>query len=86
MSNGRSRRIAIKPAQSEVLLTKKETLLSGIAKLFYEQGYEKTSIRDIARSLGLPNSAFYYYFKTKQDKNHKEERTHIFHICKKHNY
>ena len=36
-------------------------------RLFYENGYEKTSIRDIAKSLELPNSALYYYFQNKQD-------------------
>ena len=48
-------------------ITKKETLTEGIAKLFYEKGYEKTSIRDIAKSLRVPNSALYYYFKSKQE-------------------
>ena len=66
MSNDRSSK-GTKPVQGNGLLTKKEALLTGIAKLFYEQGYEKTSIRDLARSLGVPNSAFYYYFKTKQE-------------------
>lgn len=42
-------------------------LTEGIAKLFCEIGYERTSIRDIAKALGVPNSALYYYFQNKQE-------------------
>lgn len=35
--------------------------------LFIEQGYEKTSLREIAESLGVTKAALYYHFKTKED-------------------
>ncbi|GAA3446714.1 TetR/AcrR family transcriptional regulator [Planomonospora venezuelensis] len=36
-------------------------------KLFVEQGYEATSLREIAEALGVTKAALYYHFKTKDD-------------------
>jgi AcrR family transcriptional regulator len=36
-------------------------------ELFAEQGYEKTSLREIAERLGVTKAALYYYFKSKED-------------------
>jgi AcrR family transcriptional regulator len=36
-------------------------------ELFAEQGYEKTSLREIAERLGVTKAALYYHFKSKQD-------------------
>ncbi len=36
-------------------------------RLFAEQGYEKTSLREIAERLGVTKAARYYYFKSKED-------------------
>jgi AcrR family transcriptional regulator len=36
-------------------------------KLFAEQGYEKTSLREIAERLGVTKAALYYYFKSMED-------------------
>jgi AcrR family transcriptional regulator len=35
--------------------------------LFSEQGYEKTSLREIAERLGVTKAALYYHFRTKED-------------------
>jgi AcrR family transcriptional regulator len=35
--------------------------------LFSEQGYEKTSLREIAERLGVTKAALYYHFKSKED-------------------
>src|SRR2546429_9220358 len=35
-------------------------------ELFAEQGYEKTSLREIAERLGVTKAALYYHFKTKE--------------------
>ncbi|HEX4216401.1 MAG TPA: TetR/AcrR family transcriptional regulator [Candidatus Dormibacteraeota bacterium] len=35
--------------------------------LFSEQGYEKTSLREISERLGVTKAALYYHFKTKED-------------------
>ncbi|MEV0266711.1 TetR/AcrR family transcriptional regulator [Streptomyces sp. NPDC050617] len=35
--------------------------------LFVEQGYEKTSLREIAEALDVTKAALYYHFKTKED-------------------
>ncbi|WP_351231781.1 helix-turn-helix domain-containing protein [Streptomyces sp. NPDC002133] len=36
-------------------------------ELFAEQGYEKTSLREIAERLQVTKAALYYHFKTKED-------------------
>ncbi|WP_052849243.1 TetR/AcrR family transcriptional regulator [Streptomyces avicenniae] len=36
-------------------------------ELFAEQGYEKTSLREIAERLGVTKAALYYHFKAKED-------------------
>ncbi|CAM5643485.1 TetR family transcriptional regulator [Streptomyces spiroverticillatus] len=36
-------------------------------RLFGEQGYEKTSLREIAEELDVTKAALYYHFKTKED-------------------
>ena len=35
--------------------------------MFAEQGYEKTSLREIAERLGVTKAALYYHFKSKED-------------------
>ena len=36
-------------------------------ELFAEQGYERTSLREIAERLGVTKAALYYHFKSKED-------------------
>ncbi len=36
-------------------------------RLFVEQGYDKTSLREIAEQLGVTKAALYYHFRTKED-------------------
>jgi AcrR family transcriptional regulator len=47
-------------------------------ELFTEQGYEKTSLREIAERLGVTKAALYYHFKSKDDIVHSlvEDRIH----------
>jgi AcrR family transcriptional regulator len=42
-------------------------LLRESARLFREQGYHGTSVRDIAAATGLQSGSWVYHFKTKQD-------------------
>jgi AcrR family transcriptional regulator len=45
----------------------RERILDIALELFTEQGYEKTSLRDIAERLGTTKAALYYHFERKQD-------------------
>ena len=47
--------------------TLRKAILDAAAKLFIERGLGGTSMRDIARELGLTRTAVYYYFKNKED-------------------
>jgi TetR/AcrR family transcriptional regulator, cholesterol catabolism regulator len=48
-----------------------ETLLSSAAALMARRGYEKTSIRDVARETGFSLAGMYYYFQGKEELLHK---------------
>ena len=45
----------------------RERIQSVALELFAEQGYEKTSLREIAGRLGVTKAALYYHFKSKED-------------------
>jgi AcrR family transcriptional regulator len=45
----------------------RERILDIALELFTQQGYDKTSIRDIAERLGFTKAALYYHFKSKAD-------------------
>ena len=48
-------------------MEKREQILQDIAELFFKKGYEKTSIRDISRSLNISKPGLYYHFTNKQE-------------------
>ncbi len=45
----------------------REQILDVAQELFTRQGYEKTSLRDIAERLEITKAALYYYFERKED-------------------
>ena len=54
-----------KPTGSAI--STRERILDIALELFTEQGYDKTSLRDIAERLGTTKAALYYHFKSKSD-------------------
>ncbi|MGO9957683.1 MAG: TetR/AcrR family transcriptional regulator [Solirubrobacteraceae bacterium] len=64
------RRVTRKAEQSEGLTdprSTRERILDIALELFADQGYDKTSLRDIAERLGTTKAALYYHFERKQD-------------------
>src|SRR5467141_3930663 len=45
----------------------RERIQAVALELFAEDGYEKTSLREIAERLGVTKAALYYHFKSKED-------------------
>jgi AcrR family transcriptional regulator len=45
----------------------RERILDVALELFNEQGYDKTSLREIAEQLGVTKAALYYHFERKED-------------------
>ncbi len=45
----------------------RERILDVALELFNDQGYDKTSLREIAERLGVTKAALYYHFQSKQD-------------------
>ena len=48
-------------------LERRRVILNAAAELFSEQGYDRTSIRDIARQVGLLPGSVYHYFPSKDE-------------------
>jgi AcrR family transcriptional regulator len=46
---------------------KKDKLMGKAVQLFLTHGYEKTTMRDLARAVGIKAPGIYYYFKSKKD-------------------
>lgn len=46
---------------------RRQEILNGAMKLFSEQGYDKTSISDIAAYIGISQGLCYRYFKSKEE-------------------
>ncbi len=46
---------------------KRDQIIDTVAKLFKEQGFHNTSIRDISQQVGLKGGALYYHIKSKED-------------------
>lgn len=47
--------------------TRKEEILSAAASLFRRQGFERTSVREIAQALGMTSGSLFYHFAAKED-------------------
>lgn len=48
-------------------LERRQLILNAAAELFSEQGYDRSSIRDIARKVGLLPGSVYHYFPSKDE-------------------
>ena len=46
---------------------KSDEIYGVVARLFAHKGYHSTSMREIARELGMNQSSLYHYFKSKED-------------------
>lgn len=46
---------------------RRQEVLDAAARIFYEKGYEATSIQDIADALGILKGSLYYYINSKED-------------------
>lgn len=47
--------------------TTREQIIEAADRLFYQQGYERTSFADIAEAVKISRGNFYYHFKTKDE-------------------
>jgi AcrR family transcriptional regulator len=47
--------------------TQRDRILKAAARCFNEKGYSGTSLKDVARHLGLTDAALYYYVKNKEE-------------------
>ena len=45
----------------------KHTLLAAAAALFREKGYDRTTVRDLAKAVGLQSGSLFYHFRNKEE-------------------
>jgi AcrR family transcriptional regulator len=55
------------PPQADAKVDTRERILDVALDLFTEQGYDGTSLRQIAEQLGVTKAALYYHFESKED-------------------
>ncbi|OQY10586.1 MAG: hypothetical protein B6I29_01120 [Marinitoga sp. 4572_148] len=51
----------------EQILKKKKLIMESAKRIFYEKGYENTSMNEIARNLNMAKGTLYLYFSGKKD-------------------
>ena len=56
-----------KQARRELVHERRTQILSAAARVFAEKGFERATIRSIARAAGVSEGSIYIYFKNKQD-------------------
>lgn len=60
--------------------TARGRLLQGAAYLFHKQGYDKTTVRELAQFIGIQSGSLFHHFKSKDDiLAHVMEETIIYH-------
>jgi len=52
--------------RAEAAEARRADILRTAAELFFSQGYERTTVRDIARRLGIQTGTIFYHFASKQ--------------------
>jgi len=55
------------PAKLEKTPTIREEIITAAIDMFYEDGYQKASLRHIARKVGVTQAAIYYHFRNKEE-------------------
>lgn len=53
--------------KTEKTVTVRQQIIDAATELFYENGFEKASLRDIARKVGVTQAAIYYHFRNKEE-------------------
>lgn len=47
--------------------TRRSDLIAVASRLFKEQGYERTTVRDLAQAVGMQSGSLFYHFRTKEE-------------------
>lgn len=66
-SASKSRRNAAPEAAPQAALTRRQVLIDEAARLFSLNGYDSTSMRDIAAAMGILPGSLYHHFESKEE-------------------
>ncbi|OZI44657.1 TetR family transcriptional regulator [Bordetella genomosp. 5] len=53
------------PAQADT--TRRQELIRAAGRLFRQQGYERTTVRDLGRAVGLQSGSLFHHFRSKEE-------------------
>jgi AcrR family transcriptional regulator len=56
-----------KVAKTGKISDRREQIISAATEFFYEYGFQKATIRDICRKIGITQGALYYHFRNKEE-------------------
>lgn len=57
----------MRPKKGTIEGTRQDVLIEVSARLFFERGFDRTTVRDIARAAGITSGSIFYHFKTKEE-------------------
>lgn len=60
-------RAKARPAVAGEEFSRREAVIVTAARLFKEQGFDRTTVRDIGDALGFPSGSLFYHFSSKED-------------------
>ena len=61
------RQISIKELKQKEKEQRRKIIINSAEKLFFDKGYDNTSMKDIANEVGVDRTTLYLYFKNKED-------------------
>ena len=52
---------------AKMIKNRRQELVRTAARLFYEKGYERTTVRELAKEIGIQSGSLFHHFETKED-------------------
>ena len=57
----------MRPKKGTIEGSRQDALIEASARLFFERGFDRTTVRDIARAAGITSGSIFYHFATKEE-------------------
>ncbi len=58
---------SVRPRKGTIEGTRQDALIEASARLFFERGFDRTTVRDIARAAGITSGSIFYHFQSKEE-------------------
>lgn len=57
----------VRPRKGTIEGSRQDALIEASARLFFERGFDRTTVRDIAHAAGITSGSIFYHFQTKEE-------------------